>query len=442
MDIKVSCKGSGYLDIGTFKQLQGDLKDISASNLKLLKARIVKYGFDAPVFTWGSYILDGHQRIAAIQSLISDGYELPGGKLPICEIDATDIKDAKKRLLGYVSQYGKITSSGFGHFVDSIELSDVEINDVVGEIDLPDFDYLSHFAIEVEANDAEPKVDQADELQKLWNCKRGQIWACGPHRIMCGDSINPADVEQLMDGIESELMFTSPPYSDMRDYKGDVDLSICNLTGFIGVWEQYCKYMAVNLGLQRKDRQIVQYWDDYLEAAHEAGYLFLAWNVWAKSSAGSIGSQTAFIPITHEWIFVFGDAFKDINRTVVKKSPKKKAQKQSVRQKDGTTHKGYLGQQNTFKEMESVFYSNTELGKIRQFHPATFPVELPSEYIKAMTDKSDIVTDCFLGSGTTLIACENTDRVCYGMEISPEYVSVSLQRYQDATGVAPVLIKE
>ena len=83
-----------------------------------------------------------------------------------------------------------------------------------------------------------------------------------------------------------------------------------------------------------------------------------------------------------------------------------------------------------------------ELGAIRSLHPATFPVQLPSEYIQAMTDKDDIVIEPFCGSGTTLIACEQLDRVCYGMELDPKYCDVIIKRWETLTGEKAVLLSD
>ena len=95
---------------------------------------------------------------------------------------------------------------------------------------------------------------------------------------------------------------------------------------------------------------------------------------------------------------------------------------------------------NTKKKMESVLQTMSEHGKIRSLHPATFPVSLPSEYIQAMSDKGDIVIEPFCGSGTTLIACEQTGRNCYGMELEPKYVDVIIDRWEQLTGEKAVLL--
>lgn len=90
---------------------------------------------------------------------------------------------------------------------------------------------------------------------------------------------------------------------------------------------------------------------------------------------------------------------------------------------------------NSSKKLGSVI--TTGVSSIGE-HPAMFPVELPYEYIKAMTQKNDNICDPFLGSGTTLIAADQLNRICYGMEIEPKYVDVTLERYAKRTGNDPI----
>jgi|LakMenEpi03Aug12_release.lakeMendotaPanAssembly.Ray.scaffolds.fasta_scaffold02665_3 DNA modification methylase len=259
----------------------------------------------------------------------------------------------------------------------------------------------------------------------------GDLFEIGEHRLLCGDSTDADAVARLMNGQKAELLFTSPPYSDMREYNGDKDLSVNNLVEFITSFYEYCEYQVINLGIQRKDNDINEYWNEYINKARDNGYKFLSWNVWAKPSAGSIGNQSAFFPIAHEWIFVFGKKFKDINRTCERTTAiKKDRTHRKVRQADGSMKNSTVGFQGDLKEMESVFYSNPELGDIRSLHPATFPIELPSEYIKAITNERDLICEPFTGSGTTMVASHQLKRKCYGMELDPKYCQVILDRMQ------------
>lgn len=281
-----------------------------------------------------------------------------------------------------------------------------------------------------EEDDVIPEIDNENVITQT-----GDLFSLGDHRLLCGDSTKREDVERLMDGKKAELLFTSPPYADMREYEGCKDLGIDHLSDFIIAYEPYCRYQVVNLGIKRENHEIVSYWDEYITKARSIGYKFLAWNVWAKQNAGSVGNQSSFIPISHEWMFVFGKGFKDINRTEKRKSAVKRVGiETSRRQPDGQMKRSSCGRQGVFKEMESVYYQVTELGAIRKLHPATFPVDLAGKYVRSITSEGNIIVDPFLGSGSTLIAAEKTKRICHGMEIAPRYCDVIIARWEKYTG--------
>jgi len=89
-----------------------------------------------------------------------------------------------------------------------------------------------------------------------------------------------------------------------------------------------------------------------------------------------------------------------------------------------------------------VVKQKLESGKICRKHPAPFPVYLPAEYIASFTEENDIVVEPFGGAGTTLMACEQMDRICYIMELDESYCDVIIQRWEDFTGQKAVLIDE
>lgn len=310
--------------------------------------------------------------------------------------------------------------------------------------DLLDFD-MSVFGFENDEPEEPIETEEDDfegELPSEAKAKRGDIYLLGNHRLMCGSSTDFEDVVKLMDGKKAKMLFTSPPYSDMREYEGGKDLSVDNIATFIPTYKDFTDYQCVNLGIQRKNNEIFAYWDDYIDIARNCGYKLLAWNVWDKLMCGSIGQQSAFFPIRHEWIFVFGTEFFEINQTWEKKEESiKDSRPRKVRQADGSmkyTTKGDTT--NKYKQMESVLPLHAELGEIRSLHPATFPVGLPSEYIQAMSNHGDIVIEPFCGSGTTLIACEQLGRRCFGMELEPKYVDVIIQRWEKFTGNKAILL--
>lgn len=314
---------------------------------------------------------------------------------------------------------------------------DEELDGIL-DFDMTDFGFDDEEPEPIEVTEDEYDAEEPAEART----KSGDLWQLGKHRLICGDSTDAETAARLMGDARAKILFTSPPYSDMREYNGDKDLSVANLARFIETFKEYAEYQCVNLGIQRKDHEIVQYWDEYITQAKACGYKLMAWNVWDKKTVGAVGQQSALFPIRHEFIFVFGSDFFDINRTVRKQDASIHANKRrAVRQVDGgmkTTNTGDMS--NKYKQMESVQTIVSEHGSIRKLHPATFPIDLPAAYIQSMTDEEDAVIDPFGGSGTTMIACEQLDRVCYMCELDPKYCDVIIDRWETFTGEKAVLI--
>ena len=324
---------------------------------------------------------------------------------------------------------------------------EIDIGDLFFENELEDIFKTIEEDLDKEIGKTDPD-DIPDEEQVETRVKRGEVWQLGRHRIMCGDSTCKADVEKLMDGTIAEMCFTSPPYSAMRQYEEGTDISISYLSKIFGAWLNNCNYFVINLGLQFKDGEVVEYWDEWIKAAKDEGLKLLAWNVWDKQQMGSIASATNMFGLTHEWLFVFGESRKRLNRTVPNQLEKYASRHgddflegipRKAKEFDGSisiaTSKAY-----THHQIHSVIQQTSERSNIRDLHPAKMPVGLPEQYIEAMTDNTQSVVDCFLGSGSTLIACEKTDRTCYGMEISEKYCDVIIQRWEDFTGKTAELL--
>lgn len=287
-------------------------------------------------------------------------------------------------------------------------------------LDLPDFSVTEEPTAE-DDNFEIPEQIQTDIVL-------GDLFEIGEHRLLCGDSTDSNAVAKLMNGEKANMLFTSPPYSDMREYNGEKDLSVDRISDFITTWMPFAEYQVVNLGIQRKDNEIVQYWDEYIEKAKKCGYKLISWNVWNREQSGTMAQQTAMFAILHEWIFVFGHDAKKLNRTIPNKHTDGGKRKQKkVRQADGT-HEKTTAMFYDYKQLGTVTTCLYETGTIRKLHPATFPIELPSEYIKAMTNKNQVVGESFTGSGTTMVASHQLKRKCYGMELDPKYCQVIIDR--------------
>lgn len=257
----------------------------------------------------------------------------------------------------------------------------------------------------------------------------GEIIDLGRHRLMCGDATKPEDVSALMQDDHAKLLFTSPPYSDIYEYSSN-DLSPKTLAQFIPAFRDYADILCVNLGLTKRNHEIITYWDDYISAARSCGLKLLSWNVWDKINPGNIAQQQYMFPLRHEFIFVFGEQPSKLHKTIQKHGRRDPRNIQTRRLPDGTM--GTMSKNPQIHEDCKPLETVIQCGAVKSrpvWYPAQMPVKLAEEYIKACTDEGDIVIDPFGGSGTTLIACEKLNRKCFIMEINPKACDIIQRRY-------------
>jgi DNA modification methylase len=421
-----------YLSPHDLKPYQGNTRKHAPDDIDQIKASIEADGFNDPIGIWGeeNLIVEGHGRqIAALEM----GLE----KVPCIRLD--HMTDTQRR--DYAIRHNRtaeLSAWDFGKLEEEIARLEIEGVDLSGlKFEFPGLDDFTDAKTEYEDSAIPDVPDEAIT-------KRGDIWRLGNHILMCGDSTDANDIAKLMNGEKAKMLFTSPPYSDMREYEGGKDLSVSNLAQFISAYRPYVDYQCVNLGIQRKNNDIYEYWNEYIRIARDSGYKMLAWNVWDKGMTGNIGQAAAFFPLRHEWVFVFGTEFFEINLTWEKKeeSITDNPGRKTKRNADGTTSVHSTGDTTKpFKQMESVLFCHPVLDNdVRAMHPATFPVDLPGEYIKAMSNRDDIIIEPFGGSGTTLIACETLNRKCRIMELEPKYCDVIIKRFEDFTRLKAVLV--
>jgi DNA modification methylase len=381
----------------------------TAKQEKHLKESLEKFGLVEPIIfnKQTGYIVGGHFRVRELKKLGIKEIECV-----IVDLNEADEKELNIRLNANTGSWDWDTLANDWDVVD-LEAWGLEI---------PQFD---NEAEELEASEDDYDVPEGGIETDI---VIGDLFEIGEHRLLCGDSTDSDAVARLMDGKTAELLFTSPPYSDMREYNGEKDLSVTNIIEFIPTFMPYVNYQVVNLGIQRKNGEVVRYWDDYIEMANSCGYKLLSWNVWDRTTTGTMAHQTAMFGITHEWLFVFGKELKKLNRTIENKhSEGGKRKNKKVRQADGS-HEETTSMFYTHKQMNTVFTCLYETGAIRSLHPATFPIDLPAAHIEAMTEQNEIVAESFTGSGTTMVAAHQLKRKCYGMELDPKYCQVIIDR--------------
>jgi DNA modification methylase len=385
-------------------------------------------------------VYDGHQRLSALLTMHGAGYEIDARQSARALTD-----DERRRLVValHAGAQGAWDWDSLSGWDESLLKSAGMDNDLLAQMNRDATALRAMLEADAGASDvdAEPQIDKADELREKWQTARGQVWQLGDHRLMCGDSTSADDVARLMGGDVAELLFTSPPYADMREYKGG-DLTVEKLAQFIPTFKPHARYQVVNLGIKREKGEFIQYWDTYITAAKGCGYKLLSWNVWDQGQNGAVGKLTAMFPIEHEWMFVFGQASKDLMPTVPNKDAGNVDAHVYDRQSNGKTAKKGAITIRPKREIGTVARVPPQLARnVDASHPAMFPIGIAVSYIEAMTKAGDFVADPFSGSGTTIIACEQLGRKCRAMEISPAYVAVALQRWADATGKTPALIE-
>lgn len=232
--------------------------------------------------------------------------------------------------------------------------------------------------------------------------KTGDIWLLGKHRVMCGDSTKIEDVERLMDGKKADLVFTDPPYGINLDAEGFDDMPTAKGTqhkhykNVIGDSDDFKPELIESLFTNFNYCKEVFIWGadyfaEYIPKRNDGSFI-----VWDKRQDGGIDK-------------LFGSSFELC-------WSKQKHKRDIVR----ILWAGYFGMKG-------------EDTKIR-IHPTQKPVELVIYFINKWGQNTNILADLFLGSGSTLIACEKTNRICYGMEIDPVYCDVIVKRWEDYTG--------
>ena len=293
--------------------------------------------------------------------------------------------------------------------------------------------------------DAEPQIDKAEELRVKWGVELGQLWQLGEHRLICGDCTDKAVVDRVMDGEQYDFLVTSPPYNvgvqyDEHDDK-QVDWSSYEifLRDVLDVAISRLKdgrAIAWNIGTSPKTHHVRQH--ILIESYGLTYYRQMVWKkvgvpvpLWYNTVKNPVARQ--FTPnYQHEIVLIF---------------TKGKLEKgESILVDDLCTNDVFeFGQQFATTDLpEGKTRTGAKSNLTRRSmkaHPAAFPVRIPQMFISHLSGPDELVYEPFLGSGTTIIACESLNRKCRAVEISPAYCAVAIQRWVDVTGQEPILLE-
>lgn len=427
MEIKMNVKGVALKPIGEFENFQGNLKRITPQNLERLKRSIVTKGIISPIYIWAdhNFILDGHQRITAIKSLISEGYTLSENKLPYLEVEAATEKEAAEMVLLFAARYGDITEIGITEFIERFNLNPYELDPVMN------FEFKP-VALPFTAEDVNPD-EELPPMQTETSVKFGDIYELGDHRVMCGDSASAKNVDQLFENERPSLIITSPPYNvNIKYAKYSDNKSREEYFKLIEEVLRNCKQMlragcfiCWNVGSSN------QHTDPYEHANHliAAGFELYREIIWQKTGIGKpIFQNSTKNPKVRNYKpnYMFEIIFMASNGTPVLGADCEMPEESSCDVWKINASTATIDLPTVASEIANPNYH----GKMKKkAHPAVFPVKLPLLCIQTLTAKNEAVFDPFGGSGTTLIAAEKAHRHAYIMEIDPLYVQLILDRW-------------
>ena len=346
---------------------------------------IEEFGFADPlVVNADMTIIGGHQRLTVAQDL---GYtEVP------CAV--VDIDKTREKALNIA--LNKITGQWDDHLLAEL-LEDIANS---GDFDIgkTGFDPPEIGELFNKLHDKNVKEDNFDidsELKQPVFSKLGDLWLIGKHRVICGDSTGEEVYTRLMDGQKANLVLTDPPYGvDVEETAGKIQNDNLPDTEFYDFLLSAFRCMQANLA---DDGSIYVWHADtkgliFRKAYEDAGFYLSGCCIWKKNALvlGRSPYQWIHEPCLFGW-------------------------------KKGGKHQWYA-------DRKQVTVWEYDKPKSSPDHPTTKPVTLMAYPMKNSTMTNGIVLDPFLGSGSTLIACMETDRVCRGIELDPKFVDCIVKR--------------
>jgi DNA modification methylase len=357
----------------------------SEEQVAQIAASIREWGFTTAVLVDESgSIIAGHGRVMAARKL---------GMASLPVMVAAGWTDAQKR--AYVIADNKLAlNAGWDNELLALELG--ELGDLGFDLDLVGFTDEEIAALMPEQ--IEPGLTDEDAVPEVPEqpvTVLGDVWVLGKHRLMCGDSTSIDAIQKLTEGQAPDFVFTDPPYgvAVVKDGMVGADFGVAkkgNYKPIIGDETTDTAIEAYNACVAIGAKKIVLWGGNYFSDKLPPSSCWLVWD-----KRGDSGIVNTFADCELAWT----------NMT----SPAR-----------------------VHKQLWNGMIREGERDK--RVHPTQKPVALCEWGISNYTDKNASVLDLFLGSGSTLMACEKTNRKCFGMEMSPDYCDVIIKRWQQFTG--------
>ena len=368
----------------------------SPEQITKLRSSLREFGFVNPVIIDRDYgIIAGHGRVMAAKE---EGIE----EVPCVFVDY--LTEAQKK--AYIIADNRFAQdAGWDEELLRIEIEALQGMDFdVGLTGFNDDEIADLFDANGKSEAEEDDFDLSAALEKASFVQRGDIWTVGRHRLMCGDATSTEDVAALMDGKKANLIVTDPPYN--VDFKSSNGLSIKNdkLEN-----DKFYKFllaafhnMAANL--EKGGAAYVFHADteglNFRRAFIDAGFHLAGCCIWVKNSLvlGRSDYQWQHEPVLYGFL---------------------------------QNGKHYWSK-NAGRSQTTIW--NFDKPKKNKNHPTSKPLDLLAYPIGNSSRENSIVIDTFGGSGSTMMACEQTNRICYTMELDEKYASVILRRFVENGG--------
>ena len=366
----------------------------SPEQLAKLRSSLREFGFINPVIIDRDFnVIAGHGRIAAAKE---EGIT----EVPCVFVDY--LTEAQKK--AYILADNRMAlDAGWDEELLRIEIESLQGADFdvsltgFGEDEIADL-----FAGDSEKDVKDDDFDLSAALEKAAFVERGDIWTVGRHRLMCGNATSAEDVAALMDGKKANLIVTDPPYNVA--FKSGSGLSIQNDSMENGEFYTFLYNSFQNMAehLEKGGAAYVFHADteglNFRKAFVDAGFHLAGVCIWVKNSLvlGRSDYQWQHEPVLY----------------------------------------GFLknGKHPWYSDRKQTTIWNYDKPKRNKNHPTSKPLDLLGYPISNSSQENAIVLDTFGGSGSTMMACEQTNRICCMMELDEKYASVILRRYVEDTG--------
>lgn len=363
-------------------------------------ASIREFGFKVPIIIdKDNIIVAGHTRYKAAKKI--------GLKTVPC-IKADDLTDEQVKAFRLADN--KVAEQAEWDF----DLLNEELETITMDMEQFGFD------LPEEKTPTEIIEDDVPDVPEEPKSKYGQVYQLGNHRLMCGDSTKKEDVDKLLNGVKADLLFTDPPYNVSMESKSKDVLKSDNYSHIENddlsedEFKMFLQSVFTNANDSLKDDS------SYYVFSCQGGDSELMMMMMMRECG--IRCRHQIIWVKDAPVFSMGRLDYDYKHEPILYGWKKK-------------HNFYRnGQQD-----KSVWEFKRTANKL---HPTMKPVELIVNALMNSTKNGNIVLDLFGGSGSTLMACEQTERINYSMEFDPHYVDVIIQRWENFTGKKAVLLND